>query len=320
MNWLTRLFTGKPAPAATPPDLRAGSERVPPSASAAPAAPPPPAATAAHEADAALLPWLLGSPPAPPHQPASTAEMAALAALDKTLALPALPDDLLPRAAALVPQMLAMLRQADLPVQALAQRVAKDAQLTAEVMRLAGSPYYRAQRSVTDLGQAITLLGVSGLQTVIARVVLKPIYEAAPGPLSARAAPRLWEHADVLASHAAAQAAQAGTSSFDGALAGLLHGCGMSVALRLIDRSGAAIVMPPSAEFAASVAERAHRLFGLAAMRWDITPAFSRFAADARSASLAASADPLAMALRLAQPMAMAELVPAASAGPGAAD
>jgi hypothetical protein len=269
---------------------------------------------AAHDADAALLPWLLGSQPATADQPASTAERAALAALDKTLALPGLPDDLLPRAATLVPQMLAMLRQTDLPVQALAQRVAKDAQLTAEVMRLAGSPHYRAQRSVTDLGQAITLLGVSGLQTVIARVVLKPIYEAAPGPLSARAAPRLWEHADVLASHAAAQAAQAGAGSFDGTLAGLLHGCGMSVALRLLDRSGAALVMPPSAEFAAAVAGRAHRLFGLAAQRWDITPAFSRFAADARSVPLAQSDDPLARALRQAAPLALADLCPAGAA------
>jgi HD-like signal output (HDOD) protein len=193
-------------------------------------------------------------------------------------------------------------------VQALAQRVAKDVQLTAEVMRLAGSPFYRAQGAVTDLGQAITLIGVSGLNTVIARVVLKPIYEGAPGPLSARAAPRLWEHADVLASHTSAQAAQAGASAFDGALAGLLHGCGTAVALRLIDRSGAALSMPPSAAFAAAVGERAHRLFGLAAQRWNITPAFSALAADARGVPLAASADALATALRRAQPLALIDL------------
>jgi hypothetical protein len=126
-----------------------------------------------------------------------------------------------------------------------------------------------------------------GLNTVIARLVLKPIYEAAPGPLSARAAPRLWEHADALASRTSAQAAQAGADVFDGTLAGLLHGCGYSVLLRLLDRSGVGLTLPPSAAFCAALDERAHRLFGLAAQRWDITPAFKAFAADARSVPLA---------------------------------
>ncbi len=266
-----------------------------------------------------LLPWLLASPAGGDDAPLSAPERRALAAVDSTLALPALPDELLPRAASLVPQMLAMLRQTDLPVQALAQRVAKDALLTAEVMRLAGSPFYRAQGAVTDLAQAITLIGVSGLNTVIARVVLKPIYEGTPGPLSARAASRLWEHSDALASQTSVQVAQAGGSAFDGTLAGLLHGCGLAVALRLIDRSGVALPMPPSAALAAAVEERGHRLFGLAAQRWNITPAFSAFAADARSVPLAASADPLASALRQALPLVMAELVPAADTGRGPA-
>ena len=98
---------------------------------------------------------------------------------------------MLPRAAALIPQLLAMLRQSDLPVPAIAERLSKDAVLTAEVMRLASSPFYRAQGCVNDLARAISLIGMRGLNTVISRVVLKPIYDAAPGPLSARASARL---------------------------------------------------------------------------------------------------------------------------------
>jgi HDOD domain len=302
MNWLTRLFSAKPAAPTAPAAAAAGGvSRNAPAATASVARP-----ATAPEATPALLPWLLGS--APGAEGIAPAERQALAALDQTLALAALPDELLPRAAALVPQMLAMLRQTDLPVQALAQRVAKDAQLTAEVMRLAGSPYYRAQGGVSDLGQAITLIGVSGLNTVIARVVLKPIYEAAPGPLSARAAPRLWEHADALASQTSVLAAEAGGSAFDGTLAGLLHGCGHSVALRLLDRCGVALALPPSGAFAAAIDERAHRLFGLAAQRWNITPAFTAFAADARSVPLVASADPLAVALRQARALLLSDL------------
>lgn len=229
-------------------------------------------------------------------------------ALDKTLALPALPDELLPRAAALIPQLLAMLRQADLPVPALAQRVAKDVVLSAEVLRLASSPYYRAQAAVTDLPQAIALIGVDGLQTVIARVVLKPIFESAPGPLSARAGARLWDHAEALAAHTAEQAAQAGAAAFDGYLAGLLHGSGWTMALRLLDRAGITLDLPPTAAFAQAAAERAHRLFGQAAQRWSITPAFAAFGSDARDHPLADSTDPLAAALRRAETQALAAL------------
>lgn len=265
-----------------------------------------PATTAAADA-VAFLPWLLQGPPLQPG-PLSAAEQRALQALDKVLALPVLPDDLLPRAAALIPQLLAMLRQSDLPVPALAQRVSKDVVLAAEVLRLASSPYYRAQATVTDLQQAIALIGVQGLQTVIARVVLKPLFDAAPGPLSANAGPRLWEYAEALAAHTAEHASAAGAQPFDGYLAGLLHGSGWTIALRALDRARLLLPAPCSEPFALAATDRAHRLFGQAAQRWSITPAFSAFAADARQCALAASTDPLAAALRAAQPAALVVL------------
>lgn len=255
----------------------------------------------------AFLPWLLGCA-ALTEGALTAAEQRALAALDKTLALPALPDDLLPRAAALIPQLLAMLRQSDLPVPALAQRVAKDVVLAAEVMRLASSPYFRAHGEIADLGQAIALIGITGLNTVIARVVLKPIYETAPGPLSARASARLWDYSQALAAQAGAEAARAGQSSFDGYLAGLLHASGWMIALRVIDRAAITVPLPPTAGFAAACAERAHCLFGLTAQRWAITPGFSELGADAREQPLATSRNPLAVALRHAQPLALAEI------------
>lgn len=300
MNWLARLFSPRKAEAPT--------ARAPRGPAPAPAAPP-----AAPAEDAAFLPWLLGCAPLLPG-PLLAPEQLALSTLDQTLALPALPEELLPRAAALIPQLLALLRQTDLPVPALAQRVAKDAVLSAEVLRLASSPFYRAQGAVTDLPQAIALIGVAGLQTVIARVVLKPIFEAAPGPLSARAGARLWDHAEALAAATAGQAAQAGAAAFDGYLAGLLHGSGWTIALRVLDRAGLVLALPPSEAFAAACAERAHRLFGQAALRWSITPAFTAFGADARERSLGRSADVLAVALCQAQGDAMAALTTGATA------
>ena len=273
-------------------------------AAQAPQAPEPPAAGTQGQD---LLSWLLGCAP-PVDAPISPAEQRLLVQLDKTLALPTLPDDLLPRATALIPQLLALLRQTDLPVPALAQKVAKDPVLAAEVLRLASSPYYRAQGEVSDLAQAIALIGVQGLQTVIARVVLKPMYGAAGASgLGTLAAPRLWEHAEALARHTGVAAHAAGLPVFDGYLAGLLHDSGWTVALRLVDRHGT-LALPPSVAFAAALDERAHRLFGRAAERWAITPGFTELGADARAGPLTESRLPLAVALSSALAPALAEM------------
>jgi hypothetical protein len=260
--------------------------------------------------DTLFLPWLLGSAGLHPGE-LSPAEQQALRLIDKTLALPQLPANLLPRAAALIPQLMAMLRQPDLPVPVLAQQVAKDLVLTAEVLRLASSPYYKslARADVTDLAEGISLIGVSGLNTVIARVVLKPIFESAPGPLSARAGSRLWQHSEVLAARTAERAAQAGLPMFDGYLLGLLHGSGTAIALRLLDRAAVLPALPVSAAFALTFSDRTHRLFGQAAQDWAITPGFTRVCAEARSEAPFASGLPLMLALHEAQPLVMAELV-----------
>lgn len=301
MKWLARWFSPKTPPPA-PPRPRAAAP-VPPAAVPAPA----PVCAPAADPPAAFLPWLLDCGPLAA-TPVSADERQALTAIDKVLALPALPDDLLPRAASVIPQLLAMLRQTSLPVAALAQQVQKDVVLTAEVLRLASSPFYRASGEVTDLGKAIQLIGETGLQTVVARVVLRPIYDAVPGPLSAVAGPRLWDHAEALAGCTAEAAREAGLAPFDGYIAGLLHDAGWTLALRLIDRANVGLALPPGALFADKLERRAHRLFAQAAVRWNITPLFAALAADAQHEPLATSTLPLAVVLRAAQPRAMAAL------------
>ncbi len=231
-----------------------------------------------------------------------------LDALDKTLALSELPDKLLPRAAALILQLIALVHQTSLPAGAIAERISRDPVLSAELMRLASCPYYRLQGEVNDLEQAVVLIGLQGLQTVIARVVLKPIYQAAPGPLSARVTPRMWEHSEALARHTAILAVPAGEPVFDACLAGLLHDTGWTVALCLLDGSALPFAMPPSIAFAGQMTGRAHRLFGLAAKRWEITPGFVALAEDARNNGLAASTHPLTSALQWTQQRSMDEL------------
>lgn len=306
MGWLSRLFSGPaagtPRPSNTPRTEPAQVLYVP--VDDLPAEPAP-------QADVLpALPWLLDCAPLT-ESPLSDAERAALDALSKTLALPALPDNLLPRAAALIPQLIALVRQSDLPTPAIAERIGKDTVLTAEVLRLASSPYYRVQGDVNDLQQAISLIGLQGLQTVIARVLLKPIYQAAPGPLSGRAGPRMWDHSEALARHCGILAEQAGQSAFDGYLLGMLHDTGWTVALSVIDRAGITLAVPTSRVFAAVLDDKVYRLFGLAALRWDITPGFTALARDVRANGIATAQHPLAQLLRPAHQHCMEELLAA---------
>jgi hypothetical protein len=254
-----------------------------------------------------FLPWLLNTAPLT-EAALSPVEQHALAEIQKTLALPTIPENLLPRASALVPQLIALLRQTSLPLPAIAERVAKDTRLSAEVMRLASSPYYRTQGDVANIQQAITLIGSGGLQTVIARVVLKPIFQGDMGLQVAGAVERMWEHSELLAQHTAALAQPAGQLAFDAYLAGLLHDTGWKVAFCALERAGITLEFPVSDRFANAMSEQVHRLFGHVTQGWAITPGFTAFAADARHKGLAASTHPMAGVLRAAQVKCMNEI------------
>jgi hypothetical protein len=289
-RWLAGLF-GSRAPARAGHDVPAAQVDVAPPA-AAPAG--------------SFVSWLLDAP-------LSTADAApdlarSLVAVDEVLAAPRLPSDLLPRASAVVPQVIAMLKQEDLAIPALAEQVSRDIMLMAEVLRVAASPLYGQHREVVDLRHAIRVIGVGGVNAAIARVVLKPIFQSGTGALSSRTATRLWNHADVLAQHAAREAQRAGQPLFDGFLAGLLIDSGWTALCRVLDRHQQNLDPAPTAEQAAALEQRAFALFGQAAQGWTITPGFGAFAAEARRCALDRATHPLAGAIRAAWPAALEEV------------
>lgn len=250
-----------------------------------------------------FLPWLVPCGLGPLRMGDKTpTEQAALVELSALLALKNLPDAFLPRMADLLPQLIALTRDNHLPVKAVAQRVSKDPVLTAEVMRLVGSSYYNLQNPVTDILQAIQLIGSAGLRTAIARIVLKPIYREADGLVNAGMVTRLAAHSEVLAVECANLAAESGQSQFDGYLVGMLHDTGWRVALYAMERAKLPMEPEVSEKFAMEMTELTHRLFGLAARRWPITPGFTAFAQDAFSHGLAHGQHPLANVLRSALP------------------
>ncbi len=321
MNWLAVMLsglTGRPSPRRS-----RGMKAVPVAAAiAAPsAAAEPPAKPIVTPFPAPVLPadlsgpfveWLQDSSPSR-ETPIGPRELRALRLLDALLAEPQTPADLLPRTPAVVPQLLNLLRQDDLPLAAITERITKDVQLTAEVLRLANTAHYRqrAAHAISDLTQAVAALGADGVQRAIARVVLKPLYEGQGGRLSARAAPRLWEHGERKAVLCASLAAQRGLEPFEGYLAGLMHNAGWSIAWRAFDRMDGGVSTPFSQAFVQQLVLRKDKLFGKAAAAWQISASLSALGQDILEQGLEPARSPLAAALALADREAtMAVLAP----------
>lgn len=233
-----------------------------------------------------LAAWLLDLPALDDAALPTFAEQAHLARLEALAADPARAAGLVPRAAAVVPQLLRVLRDDNESRRAWAERISKDPVLTAEVLRLAASARYGPARELADLEDAVAALGVEGVRAAITRVVLKPVFQGAAGSLSQRAAPRLWQHAQHMAWRCSGLAADAGLNAFEGYLAGLLHDTGWSIVLRTVD--GAAPAVPAAGggcpvftrPFADRLPALATRLFARVLADWRLTPALGALAAE----------------------------------------
>ncbi|MEF7616217.1 HDOD domain-containing protein [Aquincola sp. MAHUQ-54] len=320
-NWLAVLLSGLPRRRGTRPAKGQGevaSTNTPAAATGGPGTPsvsrfPTPSLPA--DLGTPFVEWQQDSAPSR-STPMGPRELRALRLLDELLATDKTPAELLPRTPAVVPQLLNLLRQDDLPLAAVSERVSKDIVLTAEVLRLANTAHYRqrSQHGVTDLAQAIGTLGSDGVQRAIARVVLKPLYEGRGGPLSGRAAPRLWAHGEHKAAACAALAAQRGIAAFEGYLAGLMHNTGWTIAWRAFDRMDGGVSAPFSQSFLQQLVLRKDRLFGKAASAWDISAELGRLGQDVLDHGLEPARSPLAAALATADREAtIAMLAPAAA-------
>lgn len=280
--------------------------RAPAAVAAVPAFAPEAGAAAVEQPEPSALAYLLEGPP-PRVGPLTETERALLQPLDRQLTASTLPPDLLPRAPAVIPQLLGLLRQAQPSRAAMVQQVLKDMLLTAEVLRLARSPFYGSQ-PVETLEAALDRIGTAGLQTAMARVLLKPVFHAQSGGLVAMAAPRLWQHAEYKSLLCAELVAQNGGDRFEGLLAGLLHDTGWLALLRLLDRIGMTPRLPLSLALDAALDRRKDRLFGRLTADWDLTPALTSLSRQLRGRGPQPVDHPLALALRTADRHCTADL------------
>jgi HDOD domain len=245
-----------------------------------------------------IAPWLVAAPPAQERAP-SPAELQALAQL-RSLLDPAKPAaELLPRAGAVIPQLLAVMRQHDLPVAAMCDQVTKDRVLTAEVLRLASSAVYARLEPPRHLEDAIGRIGTVGLRAAIARVVLKPILRGGTGLLNDEAEARCWAFGDEQAQMMGTACDAAGRDRFEGYMLGLVHGTGWTVALRSIDARTWPAGTACSLAFAEQLFSLKDRLFAKVAGSWALSPAIAALCAETlQTGGLHRAAHPLASLLR----------------------
>lgn len=298
-NWVRRvtsLFTQDTAPPPTP-AARPGAE----SAASAQAAQGSAGSGPLPALDHALFDWLLDT-----HSPAdrapNPAEATWLAQLDPLIAADKGRGDLLPRAAGVIPPLLNSLRDEGQSATELAQRIEKDPNLVAEVIRLANSLAFRGDEPVTQLSVAIHRVGTAGIRQAIAKVVLKPMFDAHADGLSNRAAQRLWVHSHTQADLCRALAVERGLDPFEAYLGGLLHNVGWTAALRALDRVFEQHPGPSDLSFGSGFKEgfreRRDRLFAQILAAWHLSPALQAVARAARQpGGLPAASDPLAAVL-----------------------
>lgn len=261
---------------------------------------PEPVDAAVPDPQLAFFEWALGTGPSL-DAPLRPEERRLLARLDRVLAADGPRAELLPRAPAVIPQLMSCLRDERASAQGLAARVAKDPHLVAEVLRLANAALVRADEPIADLPQAVARLGTEGLRRAIARVVLKPIFDAPADSLSGRAAPRLWLHAEAKAAECMRLAAAAGLDPFEGYLAGLMHNIGWTAALRAIDRAGVRPPGPFTQAFVHALAPRREGFFALLAMPWQLSDALTALAVERLDADAAGAPSALCQALLTAE-------------------
>ena len=138
-----------------------------------------------------------------------------------------------------IPELAVKLRTAldddDTNVQEIANLIRNEPAIAASLLRTANSAAFGGLKSITDLGQAISRLGLAKVQTMVTALLVQGQFEG-NHESNSRMLETLWNHAIASASVASNLASREDYSRDDAFLAGLLHGIGRLLVLRGLDR------------------------------------------------------------------------------------
>lgn len=283
-RFLRQLAPGTPEVAAA-----AGPEAPVAPAQALPAPDPGPGET---EVLRAFSAWLLGAGPLAERD--LTLQQQGLVRALREVAQAGTDDPQVPRLPSVLPRLMRLVRRDDFSVRELAGLLASEPALLGEVMRLANAPAHRGSAApLASLEAAVSLLGQAGMQAVLARAVMAPVFGVGHGRLGAKAATMLWELAGRCA-EACARQCPPDHDPFEARLAGMVSCTGWLVAVRLLDRQATGEALCGLA-FHDQLAREATRLSARIARSWRLpeavvqaVEALDRPAGEASPGSLAA--------------------------------
>lgn len=205
-----------------------------------------------------------------------------------------------PRRPQLLPQLMRAANDPDIALQSVARIIGQDPTLSANLLRIANSPFYRVSlRPVESIERAVTLLGLDGLRPVIAAALVQPVMRTGEGVFG-RLPTVIWDHTLLCAAAAADHARRVEhDDAFAAQLVGLLQGLGAIIVIQVLrDEYAKHPGMAPDARVAATLLDAwsgptARRI----ADSWGLSPRIGH-ALDARQQD-ALPADPLGRALRI---------------------
>lgn len=160
----------------------------------------------------------------------------------------------------------------------IARIVSTDTALSARLVQLANSAFYRRMAATDSLPSAITRLGDQVVRTLVTSLLMRPQFETRIPELRSRAE-ALWLHSAEVAALSAALARRVHTLSVDEAmLAGLVHDIGAMPLLARAEEFPVLLGHPPALE---PVIEMLHGAIGkLILETWQFPPAIAEVAAE----------------------------------------
>jgi len=155
----------------------------------------------------------------------------------------------IPRVPSVMVQLLKRTHEENVTGSELSQIITKDVVLVAAILNEVNSSFYKVNKKVTEISQALMLLGHNRLRMVLAKISFTPVFNDQLGNYTKVAATKLWEQSQQRSLACYLLAKQNEVDPFMAFLAGLMRDVGIIVALRVFDRSSSSGDLPTSDEF-----------------------------------------------------------------------
>jgi HD-like signal output (HDOD) protein len=164
--------------------------------------------------------------------------------------------NLIPRVPSVMVQLLKRMHEENVSGAELSRIITKDVVLLAAILNEVNSSFYNMNTKITELSQAILLLGHNRLRMVLAKLSFRPVYNDHLGNYTRLTSAKIWDESQQRALACYLLAKYHKVDPFMAFLAGLMQDVGLIVALRVFDRSSSDGDLPTGAEFRAALQKK----------------------------------------------------------------